>query len=42
MIPFLVGLTAIGAFAIAMLYVGIWRANRPPQPEPIEHGDGEP
>ncbi len=38
----MIGLTAIGIGAIAILYFGIWWMNRPIPPEPTEHGDGEP
>ena len=45
MLPWIIGLTAIGAAAIALLYVGIWYGSRVSNVvpyEPIEHGDGEP
>lgn len=39
---FIIGLTLIGIVAAVITYLGIRWSNRSDEPEPIEHGDGEP
>ena len=39
---FAMWLALIAIAVVVALYIGVWWINRPLQPEPLEHGDGEP